>query len=144
LTKELCAKSLDTVHITVITIITNDNDYIQLLDNPAIDANKAIVYVKNLVNKDLLERVDYSPRVYLKVKTILGDKSDNIPSIISKCGDKTAFKLATDVDKLEKVLEESPAAKSQYMLNQLLIDFDNIPKSYHEEVIENIIISNSI
>jgi len=147
LTKELCVKSLDSDKdgtVDIITIITNDNDYIQLLDNPAIDKNKAVIYVKNLVNKDLLERVGYPPRVYLKVKTILGDKSDNIPSIVSKCGDKTAYKLATSVDKLETLLEESVAAKSQYMLNQLLIDFDNIPQSYQEEVLQDVIISNSI
>lgn len=146
LTKELCAGSLhapgdDTVYIT---IITNDNDYVQLLDHPAIDTNKAVVSVKNLMNKDLLERVGYSPRVYLKVKTILGDKSDNIPSIVSKCGDKTAFKLATSEDKLQTLLDESSEAKSQYMLNQLLIDFDNIPKSYQEEVMQDVVISNTI
>lgn len=142
LTKELCARALnDTVYIT---IITNDNDYVQLLDHPAIDENKAVVSLKNLMNKDLLERVGYSPRVYLKVKTILGDKSDNIPSIVSKCGDKTAFKLATSEDKLQTLLDESTEAKSQYLLNQLLIDFDNIPKPYQEEVMQDVVISNSI
>lgn len=142
LTKELCAHALEhTVHIT---IITNDNDYVQLLDNPAIDNNKAVVYVKNLANKDLLERIGYSPRIYLNVKIILGDKSDNIPSIVSKCGEKTAFKLATSTDKLQTLLDESSEAKRQYVLNQLLIDFDNIPKCHQDEVMQDIIISNSI
>jgi len=103
----------------LITIVTNDNDYIQLLDDHTI--------VKNLQGKELRSRIEVSPAMYLKIKILNGDKSDNIPSIMKKVGPKTAEKLAENEDNFVKFCEKNPDAYKQYKLNKLLIDFNEIP-----------------
>lgn len=113
-----------------ITIITNDNDYIQLMNIE----EKNILKIRNLQNKNICERVNCSSQVYTNVKKILGDKSDNIPSITRKCGEKTAYKLANNPELLSNLLEKEPEAKKQYELNDLLIDFNNIPDEYYGDV----------
>lgn len=125
---------LDTT-VADIAIITNDNDYIQLLNHPSL-ANMvgSRMCIRNLQDKDICVRVGCTPDIYCKVKKILGDKSDNIPPITKKCGDKTAYKLATCEDALHKLLETSPAAKAQYELNEILVDFACIPVEYVEDV----------
>ncbi len=103
----------------MITIITNDNDYIQLVDSKTI--------VKNLQGKEIIQRIDMDPKLYLKTKIIMGDKSDNIPCIMKKVGPKTAEKLALDEENLEKFCQKNPEARVQYEANKLLIDLTCIP-----------------
>lgn len=122
-----------------ITIITNDNDYIQLLNNDNLNENRHLI-IKNLQNKNIADRIGCSPKNYIEIKKILGDKSDNIPSITSKCGEKTAFKLATNKSFLDKLFETTPSSKVQYDLNTLLIDFQNIPKDLKNNVIQRIVV----
>lgn len=103
----------------MIYIITNDNDYIQLLDDHTI--------IRNLQGKELKSRIEVSPEIYLKIKIISGDKSDNIPCIMKKVGPKTAEKLVENDDNFIKFCEKNPDAYIQYKLNKLLIDFTEIP-----------------
>lgn len=117
---------------TKITIITNDNDYIQLIDDNTI--------VKNLQGKELKTRINVTPELYLKIKIISGDKSDNIPSIMKKVGIKTSEKLASDDDTFNSFCIKNPCALEQYKLNKLLIDFNQIPKQISDCFRERIII----
>ena len=112
-----------------IIIITNDNDYIQLADD--------FTLVVNLQGKDLKTRVDCPPPEYLKRKCIIGDISDNICSIATKIGPKTAEKLANSTELLEKLFIKNPQAKIQHDLNTLLISFESIPESFRTETIES-------
>lgn len=105
----------------MITIITNDNDYIQLVDSKTI--------VKNLQGKEIIQRVSMDPKLYLKTKIIMGDKSDNIPCIMKKVGPKTAEKLALDEENLEKFCQKNPEARVQFEANKLLIDLSCIPSN---------------
>lgn len=114
-----------------IIIITNDNDYIQLIDDYTL--------VVNLQGKDLKTRIDCTPEEYLNRKIIMGDKSDNIPSIAKKIGEKTSAKLATDETAILNLFKKNPDAKIQYDLNKLLISFDMIPENLHTIAIENYI-----
>lgn len=100
-------------------IITNDNDYIQLCD-----ANTIIL---NLQEKEIKERVEYNPQLYLEVKIIKGDTSDNIQSIAKKVGPKTAYKLASSPELLQSFLDKNQDARIKYELNRTLIDFNYIP-----------------
>ncbi len=102
-----------------ITIITNDNDYIQLVDSKTT--------IKNLQGKEIIQRVSMTPQLYLRTKIIMGDKSDNIPCIMKKVGPKTAEKLAMDEENLEKFCQKNPEARVQYEANKLLIDLKCIP-----------------
>lgn len=139
ITKHLFNTYLDNIHIT---IITNDNDYIQLMNiDRLLNTNENnVLNIKNLQDKNICERINCSSQIYINVKKILGDKSDNIPSIIRKCGEKTAFKLASNQDMLMKLLDKDTEAKKQYELNDLLIDFKNIPDEYYSDIKNKVII----
>ena len=68
----------------------------------------------------------------------MGDKSDNIPSIIKKCGPKTAEKLALNNSELIKLFEKNTDAKKQYDINRSLIDFNYINRIIKNEFLKNI------
>jgi 5'-3' exonuclease len=103
-----------------IMIVTNDNDLLQLLDDHTTIVNLNNLQLKTRYKKEELE-------VFTAFKVILGDKSDNIPSVLSKCGEKTALKLASNAALLEKKLKSLPECASSYDRNNLLINFDRIP-----------------
>lgn len=107
-----------------VIIITNDNDFIQLISDN--------VFIYNLQGKELKSRI-LNIETYLHKKIIIGDKSDNIPSICKKCGDKTADKLILNNDLLNKYLENS-CVKEQYELNKKLIDMSFIPQDFFENM----------
>jgi 5'-3' exonuclease len=107
-----------------IVIITNDNDYIQLSDSNTT--------IQNLAGRNICLRVGMNPALYLETKCILGDKSDNIPSIMKKIGPKTAEKLADSKENFAKFCQKHPEAERQYQLNRCLIDFTNIPQDLKE------------
>lgn len=101
-------------------IITNDNDYIQLCDETT--------SIINLQGQEIKSRIKLDPKTYLQCKIIMGDKSDNITSIMQRIGPKTAEKLAKDPVALQTLLDKNPEAKANYELNKLLIDFSMIPE----------------
>lgn len=115
-----------------ITIITNDNDYIQLVDSHTI--------VKNLQGKEIAHRVSMDPALYLKTKIIMGDKSDNIPCILKKVGPKTAEKLASDEENLSKFCLKHPQAAIQYETNKMLIDLTCIPHDLQQSLKSRIVL----
>ena len=113
-----------------IIIISSDTDLCQLIDS--------YTTIYDLKNKNLnlnLSKENLTPIQYLKQKCIIGDKSDNIPSIFPKCGKKTSIKYLDQPELLEMKLKENLLYREQYELNQLLIDFDKIP-----ETIQNLIL----
>jgi len=140
ITKHMFDTYTNNVHMT---IITNDNDYIQLMNIERLSKVEEdnVLNIKNLQDKSICDRVNCSSQTYINVKKILGDKSDNIPSIIKKCGEKTAFKLASNQDMLKNLLQKDPDAKKQYELNDLLIDFKNIPEEYCCDIKNKIVIT---
>ena len=103
-------------------IITGDHDYLQLLDN-----NTSII---NLAFKDLSEKRDVfkDANKNLFYKIILGDKSDNIKPVFSKCSKRQVDDYYNDRDKLYQDLENAGCLE-QYKQNQQLIDFNYIPDS---------------
>jgi len=115
-------KSLD--YTNKLIIITNDNDYLQLIDE-----NTKII---NLANKDISERSIGDPKLDLRIKLIMGDKSDNIQPIHKGIGQKIALKLALLSDKDFEAYLIEKNCKDKYENNRLLVDFSMIP----EELIE--------
>jgi 5'-3' exonuclease len=70
-------------------------------------------------------------------KIVMGDTSDNIPSVIKKCGPKTALKCFTEPNYFaDRVKKEN--AFDAYERNKRLVDFNNIP----EDLVNNFIESN--
>ena len=65
-------------------------------------------------------------------KIIMGDTSDNIPSVFTKCGAITASKLYDNPTSFQEKLSREKA-NDKWKLNQLLVDFNYIPTQYREE-----------
>jgi 5'-3' exonuclease len=115
-------------------IITNDNDYIQLCDETT--------SIINLQGEEIKSRVKLDPKTYLEYKIILGDKSDNITSIMQRIGPKTAAKLASDPCALQALFEENPQAKTNYELNKRLIDFSMIPEELQDMFMKKLVLKD--
>ena len=103
-----------------IYIITSDRDYLQL------NAHNVDLY--NLSFKNIADKSSIGdPKNDLEMKIIMGDSSDNIPSVFPKCGPKTAIKCIEDTEFFKKKMADNPEYYKQYELNKTLINFDNIP-----------------
>lgn len=105
-----------------IIIITSDMDYMQLIQPNLSLYNLKYKNVNNEKNSMGCSKQD------LLCKIIMGDKSDNIPSIFPKCGIKTAQKYVYNISKFQKKLEENPEYKARYDINKKIIDFNMIPE----------------
>ena len=116
-----------------IYIITSDRDYLQL--------NSHNVDLFNLAFKNIAENKSSTGNSLqdLQIKTIMGDTSDNIPSVFPKCGPKTAQKCIDDPEFLKKKMGDNPEYYKQYELNKTLVDFDNIPEELVKEFMSTII-----
>jgi len=118
---------LKTILDVEIYIITSDKDYLQLASEQ--------VHLYNLAFKDLTEQKSCfkDSECDLFCKILMGDVSDNIPSVFPKCGPKTALKYFENRDLFVKKLEESEEYKKQYELNRTIIDFNCIPDELQQE-----------
>ena len=115
-------------------IIGTDHDYIQVLDNARMfDLVGKEISAEGISGKITKDRV-LSPQEYLKVKCIMGDKSDGIPSIRNKVGPKTAYKIFNDPSLLTEELKDKRAAE-RYESNINLIDCKNVPVEIQREII---------
>jgi 5'-3' exonuclease len=109
-----------------IIIITNDNDYLQLLDPQTKLINL------NPKNNDLSIRSCGDPQKDLKIKLIMGDKVDNIKAIHPGIGQKVATKLASlSEEDFEKYMV-TKNCKENYEKNKKIIAFSEIPKDLQE------------
>jgi 5'-3' exonuclease len=112
-----------------IYIITSDRDYLQL--------NAHNVKIFNLAFKNIAEKSSTgNAKDDLEIKIIMGDVSDNIPSVFPKCGPKTAQKCVEDPKFFKKKMAESADYSAQYKLNKTLVDFDSIPEELVNEFME--------
>ena len=104
-----------------IYIITSDKDYLQL--------NATNVDLYNLAYKNIADKKSSTgnPINDLEIKIIMGDTSDNIPSVFPKCGPKTAQKCIEDPEFFKKKMADNQEYYKQYELNKTLVNFDNIP-----------------
>lgn len=110
-----------------IYIITSDRDYLQL--------NSHNVHLYNLSFQNIAENKSSTGNAYydLEIKIIMGDNSDNIPSVFPKCGIKTALKCIKEPDFFKKKMLNNSKYYSQYELNKTLINFNCIPKIFVNE-----------
>ena len=108
-------------------IITSDMDYLQLASER--------IKLYDLKYKDLTNSKNSfnNAQKDLFCKIVTGDKSDNIPSVLPKCGMKTASKFYDNQELFEDRLNITDGARERYERNKLIIDFDKIP----EELINN-------
>lgn len=113
-----------------IIIITNDNDFLQLVDSR--------VHIYNMQFKELMKRGYCDPKIDLLFKAIYGDKSDNIPKIGSGITKEKALMLSTMQDtEREKYIKDN-GYEDKFRLNMKLISFENIPEEYTKIFSNNI------
>ena len=120
-----------------IYIITSDKDYLQL--------NADNVHLYNLAFKNIAESKSSTgnPKDDLEIKIIMGDTSDNIPSVFPKCGPKTAQKCIEDPEFFKKKMADNVEYYAQYELNKKLVDFNNIPENLITEFMDTLKINNN-
>jgi 5'-3' exonuclease len=116
-----------------IFIITSDRDYLQL--------NADNVQIYTLTYKNLADGKTSTGNAEndLKIKILMGDTSDNIPSVFPKCGLKTAQKCIEDEEYFKKKMADNSVHYEQYKLNEKLIDFNMIPENLVNEFISTIL-----
>jgi len=115
-----------------IYIITSDKDYLQLSNN------NVFLYNLDFKNISLNKSSTGNAKNDLEIKIIMGDSSDNIPSVFPKCGPKTSQKCIENPDFFKKKMSNNLDYHKQYELNQLLIKFDNIPQELVNEFMDTI------
>lgn len=109
-----------------VVIISNDNDCIQLVDEHT--------SVTNLLMQDVgARRGTLTPRQYLTSRVLAGDRSDNIPSIVPRCGPKTATRLVQEHD--EPALR-SMYANSHYDRNDLIMNLRRTPPDLVDDIVQ--------
>ena len=115
---------------SMIYIIANDHDYLQLLDE-----NTEII---NFQNKSLRENKKVFPESEknLFYKIVLGDKSDNIMPVFKKCGPKTCEKYYENKELFLEALAKDKEAKDKFELNKKIIDFNEIPEELVNEFLQ--------
>lgn len=81
---------------------------------------------------------ELNPKDFLLFKTILGDKSDNIPNVFKGVGEKKTLNLINDRELLKEKLKENQDSAKQFLLNKKLISFSEIPASLNMLILEKI------
>ena len=119
--KDILSSQSNTIHI-----ITSDRDYLQLMSTN--------IHIFDSKFTDLTKQKSSfgSAEKNLFCKIIMGDTSDNIPSVFTKCGAITASKLYDNPISFQEKLSREKA-NDKWKLNQLLVDFNYIPTQYREE-----------
>lgn len=104
----------------IIYIITNDQDYLQLINETTL--------IYNLKFKELnsTKKSFKDPEKDLLCKIILGDKSDNIPPVFPKCGIITVEKYLDNNELLQSDLDKYDV-REKFNFNKKIIDFNEIP-----------------
>ena len=109
-----------------IVIITNDNDCIQLVDDNTTAVN---LFMQNIG----VRRGELTPQQYLRSRILSGDRSDNIPSIVPRCGPKTAARLVREHD--EEALRTMYHG-TNYARNDLLMNLRNTPHPLKKDIVD--------
>ena len=111
----------------LVVIISNDNDYLQLVNE------KTLIW--SLQNKLLNTKVETTSEEILLKKILKGDDSDNIPSLVGNMSEKDVNELIKDEVKLNNWLNSNPEKMESYNNNRRLIDFHYIPNEIKELII---------
>jgi 5'-3' exonuclease len=118
------------------TIIASDKDYLQLVDENTqiIDMQFAKLHEKKSSMGDAKKD--------LFCKIVMGDPSDNIPSVIDKCGPKTAEKCFESPEYFQQRLSKKEGSRDILERNRRLVDFEYIPAKFQEEFLDLYFVTN--
>lgn len=108
-----------------VIIVTGDKDYLQL----ASEKTKVLLTRKGISNIEIydkqgvLDRYELTPKQFIDLKGLMGDKSDNIPGVPG-VGEKTGIKLLKEFDSIEGIYDniENISGKK---LKEKLVEYKN-------------------
>src|SRR5574337_395744 len=112
---DVIASLCDNMREEELTILSNDSDYIQLLQRGYKDCQ-----IYNPIKKVFMEAPSYP---YVAWKCLNGDKSDNIPALLKP---KKALDTVNSPDLFKKFLDVQEN-KSNFNVNRQLIEFRSVP-----------------
>lgn len=107
-----------------VTIVSTDKDFIQLL-------MQRNVQLYNPIKKQFVKSIN--PKKDLQIKILMGDTSDNIPSVKRGTGPKKAEKIMNEG--LDIYLDSCQDIKDAYERNRSIIDFSLIPQQIRGRVL---------
>lgn len=99
-----------------VTILSNDSDFIQLLQK-----GYKSIKIYNPIKKEFMESPEYP---YVAWKCLAGDKSDNIPALLKP---KKALEHSTNPKLFEKFLS-TEENRANFNINRQLIEFKMVPE----------------
>ncbi len=101
-----------------VLIVTGDRDALQLVsdDVKVKICKKGITQMEEYDEKAVIERYEVTPRQFIDLKGLMGDKSDNIPGV-PNIGEKTAIKLIKEFGSIENVLMNTDKLKGKIREN---------------------------
>jgi len=114
-----------------IYIITSDKDYLQLIE-PRVQ-----IFDMSFKNIALKKSSTGDAQTDLFCKIVMGDISDNISSVLTKCGPKTALKCYQDKAYFNERMTKENAFK-KFEINQKMVDFNYIPQELQDEFLASI------
>lgn len=127
-----------------VIILSSDRDMVQLCNDRTIivsSMNEVRDPKKEFMNLTKIKKLsnEITNVDFLLFKIILGDKSDNIPSIKYRLGPKKAMEYVLDKSrsKLKLLLKEDAEIANGFKRNKLLISMNEIPKYISDLIIEN-------
>lgn len=112
-------------------LIASDHDFLQ------IDGLREFDLFGKEAKRDLGGE-EVSANDYLIGKILMGDRSDNIKQVFTRCGPKTALKLVKDKPTLKKMLSEDASSSSRFALNKKIIAFSDIPNDLTTKILEKV------
>ena len=110
-------------------LIASDRDFLQIDGLREFD-----LFGKEAV-RDLGGEI-VSARDYLLGKILMGDRSDNIKQVFTRCGPKTALRWTKDRESLKRVLKEDQSLAARYLLNKKMISFEHIPQDLSDKILK--------
>ena len=108
--------------VNKIYIMTSDMDYLQLASDKILIYN--MQYIQLITSKNSTGNAAKD----LFCKIVIGDKSDNIPSVFKKCSLKNAIEYFDNPDKFKEKMSSTDGAQERFDNNKILIDFKYIPE----------------
>lgn len=101
-----------------VLIVTGDRDALQLVsDGVKVKiCKKGITQMEEYDERAVIERYEVTPRQFIDLKGLMGDKSDNIPGV-PNIGEKTAIKLIKEFGSIENVLMNTDKLKGKIREN---------------------------
>ena len=110
-----------------IYLVSGDEDFLQLGRDNLTFINYKVKKPFKLTEEEAIKA--------LRIKFILGDSSDCIPSIFPKGVRSKKKDILESDEKLEEYLNSNPDARKQFEFNKKMIDFKNIPKALVTKVL---------